>query len=247
MDNWPGYLIAARGGLYASLFDGIKMTKYVCHILCAIYNIPTTQEKSIFFGAYMVFLWFHNHCKLALLGSEAQWSICEFCPTSLAGFLGFHRNLLVQDSIWIYLFGTVSHYGYTVEPSPHAQRARPVQSAGWGCSLVEVATTSNYSNIRWRSPFIYGSLGFILLLCFCSTTTYYFGICCQFSLILTVTFGWWDFCPVDTIYPLCLSQFYTFGPGYLSFWPCSWGWALGFHWPSSLASLWAQIWPWNAI
>ena len=56
LDNWPGYLIAARGGLYASLFDGIKMTKYVCHILCAIYNIPTTQEKSIFFGAYMVFL-----------------------------------------------------------------------------------------------------------------------------------------------------------------------------------------------
>ena len=148
MDNWPGYLIAARGGLYASLFDGIKMTTYVCNIFCAIYNIPTTQGKSFFFRAYMVFLQFHNHCKLALLGSEAQWSICEFCPTSLAGFLGFHRNLLVQDSIWIYLFGTVSHYGYTVEPSPHAQRARPVQSAGWGCSLVEVATTSNYSNIR---------------------------------------------------------------------------------------------------
>ena len=56
LDNWPGYLITARGGLYASLFDGIRMTTYVCNILCAIYNIPTTQGKSIFFGAYMVFL-----------------------------------------------------------------------------------------------------------------------------------------------------------------------------------------------
>ena len=93
-----------RGGPYASLFDGNKMTTYVCNTLCAVYNIPTTQGKSIFFGAYMVFLWFHNHCKLALLRSEAQWSICEFCPTSLAGFLGFHMVLLVQDSKWIYLF-----------------------------------------------------------------------------------------------------------------------------------------------
>ena len=104
LDNCPGYIIAARGGPYASLLDGIKMTTYVCNTLCAVYNIPTTQEKSIFFGAYMVFLWFHNHCKLALLGPEAQRSICEICPTNLAGFLGFHMDLLVQDSIWIYLF-----------------------------------------------------------------------------------------------------------------------------------------------
>ena len=80
---------------------------YVCNILCALYNIPTTHGKSIFFRAYMVFLCFHNHCNLALLGSEAQGSICEICPTNLAsflGFLGFFMDLLVQDSIWIYLF-----------------------------------------------------------------------------------------------------------------------------------------------
>ena len=45
LDNWPGYLITARGGLYASWLDGIKMTTYVCNILCTIYNIPTTQGK----------------------------------------------------------------------------------------------------------------------------------------------------------------------------------------------------------
>ena len=83
------------------------MTTYVCNILCALYNIPTTHGKSVFFRAYMVFLCFHNHCNLALLGSEAQGSICEICPTNLAtflGFLGFFMDLLVQDSIWIYLF-----------------------------------------------------------------------------------------------------------------------------------------------
>merc|ERR1712101_40651 len=83
------------------------MTTYVCNILCALYNIPTTQGKFIFFRAYMVFLCFHNHCNLALLGSEAQGSICESCPTNLAsflGFLGFFMDLLVLDSIWIYLF-----------------------------------------------------------------------------------------------------------------------------------------------
>ena len=56
LDIYPGYIIAAGGGPYASLLDGNKMTKYVCNTLCAVYNIPTTQEKSIFFGAYKVFI-----------------------------------------------------------------------------------------------------------------------------------------------------------------------------------------------
>ena len=159
-----------------------------------------------------VLIWyFYVHCNLALFGSEAQGSICEICPTNLAsflGFLGFFMDLLVQDSIWIYLFslwpygpihslwwwnlyseGGTLHYtslSLTVIvlhcwTKPHARRARPVQCAGWGCSLFEMATTGNYSNIRWRSSSFYGSLGFILLLCFWSTATYYFGICCQFS------------------------------------------------------------------
>ena len=145
----------------------------------------------------------------------------------LDGFLGFHMDLLAlcdgeisvlrRDTTLHY---TVSHCGSTtlLNQAPHAQRARPVRSAGWGCSLLEVATTGNYSNIRRRSSFIYGSLGFILLLCFCSTATYYFGICCQFSSnfglwfgeILAVTFG--ELCPRDTIYPLGLPQFYTLWP-----------------------------------
>ena len=48
-------------------------------------------------------IWYsYVHCNLALLGSEAQESLCEICPTSLATFLGFLRffmDLLVQDSI----------------------------------------------------------------------------------------------------------------------------------------------------
>ena len=82
----------------------MRMTMYVCIILCALYDIPTTHGRFIFFSAYMVF---YVLCSLALLGSEAQGSICEICPTNLAsflGFLGFFMDLLVQDSIWIYLF-----------------------------------------------------------------------------------------------------------------------------------------------
>ena len=56
LDNCPEYIITAGGGPYASLLDGNKMTTYVCNTLCAVYNIPTTQEKSIFFRAYMVFI-----------------------------------------------------------------------------------------------------------------------------------------------------------------------------------------------
>ena len=49
------------------------------------------------------FIWhFSVHSSLALLSSEAQQSLCEICPTSLATFLGFLRfllDLLVQDSM----------------------------------------------------------------------------------------------------------------------------------------------------
>ena len=156
----------------------------------------------------MVFIWFHNHCKLASLDlklKEHMWDLSNKLgqlPRILFGstYSGFHMDLLALFlAIWTYslslmvkslfwggdttLYFTVSHCGNTtlLNQAPYALRARPVRSAGWGCSLLEVATTGNYSNIRRRSSFIYGSLGFILLLCFCSTATYYFGICCQFS------------------------------------------------------------------
>ena len=49
------------------------------------------------------FIWhFYVRCSLALLGSEAQQSLCEICPTSLPTFLGFLRffmDVLVQDSL----------------------------------------------------------------------------------------------------------------------------------------------------
>ena len=121
------------------------------------------------------------------------------------------------DSLWIYLFripyeSTFSLWpygpncylcskrgGHYITPytvivlhcwtKPQVRRARPVRCAGWGCSLLEVVTTSNYSNIRGRSSSFYGSLGFIFLLSFWFAATYYFGICCQFKFHLW-TLGW---------------------------------------------------------
>ena len=100
LDNW---LIRCKEGLYASLFDGIRMTMYVCNILCALYNIHATHGKSIFFSAYMVFLCSLRFGSLRIWGSwEHMWDLSN--KLSFLGFLGFLVDLLVQDSIWIYLF-----------------------------------------------------------------------------------------------------------------------------------------------
>ena len=76
----------------------------MCKFFVCPIHIFITHGKPIFLRVYMLF---YVHSSLALLGSEAQQSLCEICPTSLATFLGFLRffmDLLVQDSIWIYLF-----------------------------------------------------------------------------------------------------------------------------------------------
>ena len=100
LDNWPGHLFAARG----AFMHHCLMATYVCFILCALYILPITHGRFISFSTYIVS---YVHCNLALLGSKAQRSICEICSTNLAsflGFLGFFMDLLVQDSIWIYLW-----------------------------------------------------------------------------------------------------------------------------------------------
>jgi len=76
---------------------------YVCNILCALYNIHATHGKSIFFSAYMVFLCSLQFGSLRIWGSrEHMWDLSN--KPSFLGFLGFFMDLLVQDSIWIYLF-----------------------------------------------------------------------------------------------------------------------------------------------
>ena len=192
LDNWPRHLFAARR---VFMHHCLMALGWLC--MCAIFYVHYTTYMPPMESPYSsVLIWyFYVHCNLALFGSEAQGSICEICPTNLAsflGFLGFFMDLLVQDSIWIYLFslwpygpihslwwwnlyseGGTLHYtslSLTVIvlhcwTKPHARRAQPVQGAGWGCSLFKMTTTGNFSNVRWRSYSFYGSLGFILLLC----------------------------------------------------------------------------------
>ena len=63
---------------------------------------------------------------------------------------------------------TVSHCGSTtlLNQAPHAQRARLVWSAGWGCSLLEMATTVTTASTEegplsfmeaWDSSFFFAS------------------------------------------------------------------------------------------
>ena len=58
------------------------------NFLCAPYIFLLPMGSPYF----SQFIWhFYVHCNLALLRSEAQQSLCEICPTSLATFLGFLR------------------------------------------------------------------------------------------------------------------------------------------------------------
>ena len=152
--------------------------------MCTIQN--TCHLWKVHFSSVLIW-YFYIHCILDLFASDAQGSICEICLTNLVsflGFLGFFMDLLVQDSLWIYLFylwpyrpiRSMRYWNLYSEgeghytklhcwTKPHARRAQPVQGAGWGCSLFKMTTTGNFSNVRWRSYSFYGSLGFILLLC----------------------------------------------------------------------------------
>ena len=66
------------------------------NFLCAPYTFLLPMESPY----SSEFIWhFYVHSSLALLGSEAQQSLCEICPTSLVTFLGFLRfsmDLIVQ-------------------------------------------------------------------------------------------------------------------------------------------------------
>ena len=104
LDNWPRHLFAARR---AYMHHCLMALGWLC--MCAIFYVHYTTYMPPMESPYSsVLIWyFYVHCNLALFGSEAQGSICEICPTNLAsflGFLGFFMDLLVQDSIWIYLF-----------------------------------------------------------------------------------------------------------------------------------------------
>ena len=167
MDNWPRHLITARMVYMHHCLMALRWQR-----MCAIFYVHYTTYLPPMGSPYSSELiwYFYVHCNLALLGSEAQESLCEICPTSLATFLGFLRffmDLLVQDSIWIYLFfmaiwtyllslfweGGSLHYSLHCDSTTLLNQApSPKGSAGvvcWlGCSLLEVVTTSNYSNIR---------------------------------------------------------------------------------------------------
>ena len=157
------------------------MTMYVCNFLCALYNIHAPHGKSIFFSAIWYFLCSLRYGSLRIWGSWHMWDLPN--KLSFLGFQGFpcsgfHMDLLVLFMvIWTYSLSML------------------VKSLFWGGHYT--TTTDNGSNTRWGSSSFYGSLGFILILCFCSIATYYFGIGCQFSSnfglwigeILAVTFG----------------------------------------------------------
>ena len=114
---------------------------------------------------------FYVHCSLVLFASEAH-GICEFCLANSAS--QDSRVSFVQDSIWIYLFFMVT----------------------WTYFTLFVGEISNLrgtlycgSNTRWRTSSFFGSLGFFLLLGFCSIATYYFDTGCQFSFNLGLWIG----------------------------------------------------------
>ena len=162
--------------LDASLSVGIRVSMFVYNFLCALYNTHAPMESPYALGLCDIF---YVHCSLVLFASEAH-GICEFCLANSAS--QDSRVSLVQDSIWIYLFFMVIWTYFTLYV---------------GEISILRGTLYYGSNTRWRTSSFYGSLGFILLLCFCSIATYYFGTGCQFSSnfglwfgeILAVTFG----------------------------------------------------------
>ena len=137
-------LIGCKGGLYASLFDGIRMTMYVCNILCALYNIHATHGKSIFFSAYMIFLYSLQFGSLRFWSSrEHMWDLSNKLgqlpriPGILYGSTcsGFHMDLLVL--LWpygpiryLYSEGGTLHYTSLLNQAP-----RPKGSASAVCWL----------------------------------------------------------------------------------------------------------------
>ena len=157
--------------------------------MCAIFYVHYTKhlppmEGPFFFSAYMIFLYSLHFGSLRFWCSrEHMWDLSNRLG-QLPRIPRFFMDLLVRDSLWIYLFylwpyrpiRSMRYWNLYSEgeghytklhcwTKPHARRAQPVQCAGWGCSLFRMITTGNYSNVRWRSSSFYGGLGFILLLC----------------------------------------------------------------------------------
>ena len=124
-----------QGGPYASLHDGNKMTMSVCNTLCAVYNIPTTQEKSILFGAYMVFIWFHNHCKLALLGPEAQGAYERFVQQTwpLYGLCVCWLDLFPTELVQVINIHIYVKYCNCNKKQPHQYHHRVAGGTNWYC------------------------------------------------------------------------------------------------------------------
>ena len=151
-----------------------------CLCLCTIFYVHYTtlmpHGKSICFRAMWHFLCSLQFGSLHTWGSWHMWVLPN--KLSFSGFQGF----LVQDSIWIYLFFMVTWTYFTLYV---------------GEISILRGTLYCGSNTRWRTSSFFGSLGFFLLLGFCSIATYYFDTGCQFSFnfglwigeILAVTFG----------------------------------------------------------
>ena len=149
------------------------------NFVCAPYTFLLPMESPY----SSEFIWhFYVHCSLALVGSEAQQSLCEICPTSLATFLGFLRffmDLLVQDSIWIYLFfmaiwtyllslfweGGSLHYSLHCDSTTLLNQApSPKGSAGAVCWLgvfsVRGSDNEQLQQHQGRIIFLLGQLGY---------------------------------------------------------------------------------------
>ena len=152
-----------------------------CLCLCTIFYVHYTTLMPPMESPYALGLCdiFYVHCSLVLFASEAH-GICEFCLANSAS--QDSRVSFVQDSIWIYLFFMVTWTYFTLYV---------------GEISILRGTLYCGSNTRWRTSSFFGSLGFFLLLGFCSIATYYFDTGCQFSFnfglwigeILAVTFG----------------------------------------------------------
>ena len=128
----------ARGGLYASLYDGIQMTMHVCKVLQAPYTFLLPMESLysswVIWLLYVLAVWlssvlkFSRACVNFVLQYGYLFGIPEFPFGST--YSGFHMNLLIlyghMDLFAIFalrgggvftLLLTLCGY-YTVEPSP---------------------------------------------------------------------------------------------------------------------------------
>ena len=148
-----------KGGLYASLYDGIQTTMHVCKCFCNPHIPFLLPMESLYSSGFIWLLYVLS--SLTLLGSEVHQSLCEFCPTVWLPFWdswvsfgstcsGFHMNLLIPGG-HMDLFAFFALWGGgSLRFSFHCLGTTLVnqaQGANWGCSLWEVVATSICSNI----------------------------------------------------------------------------------------------------